>query len=259
MSGNEERAMSVFEKAIAMYFNNTLDQKDPYFLRAGIISDLGKIIPGNKLEGKIKTYFSEYDKWPDAERKVFDFVSIGDPILDLGAGAGKNCLYLQELGAKDVHAVDISSVICEVMRKRGVIKVHKASMNELDKERVFMLMSFGTILLMHNSIAQVGTLEKLKKLFSVINSISLQGARIIATIRNPLHEQTSCLFNRVFKKEEIVTETARIEWKKEIGEWFKFLMIPCYAFEKIAQENGWEIIFKTGIESTMYGVVLEKK
>ena len=50
-------------------------------------------------------YFTEYDEWSPLERRAIEFAK--GRILDIGCGAGRHALYLQEKGF-DVTAIDNS-------------------------------------------------------------------------------------------------------------------------------------------------------
>lgn len=75
-------------------------------------------------------------------------------ILDLGAGAGRHALELQERGFQ-VTAVDVSPEAVEVMRSRGVTDARCGRFDAVAGDR------FDTILLLMHGIGLVGTLEGL--------------------------------------------------------------------------------------------------
>ena len=65
----------------------------------------------------MSTYFSSYDDWPDNVKEAMSFVQ--GRVLDVGVGAGRFALYLQEQG-HEVLGIDVSPGILEVCRQRGV-------------------------------------------------------------------------------------------------------------------------------------------
>lgn len=61
-------------------------------------------------------FFSSYDEWPEAEREALR--GVRGRILDIGCGAGRHALHLQEQG-HEVVAIDASPGAVEVTRARG--------------------------------------------------------------------------------------------------------------------------------------------
>src|ERR1700704_4016299 len=62
-------------------------------------------------------YFREFDDWPEHEREAIQRAH--GRILDIGCGAGRVALYLQQKGHQ-VVAIDNSPVAVKVSRLRGV-------------------------------------------------------------------------------------------------------------------------------------------
>ena len=63
-----------------------------------------------------KLYFSEFEDWPDREKKAMEFVK--GRILDVGCGAGRHSLHLQRKGF-DVLGIDNSPLAIKVCKLRG--------------------------------------------------------------------------------------------------------------------------------------------
>ncbi|MGD0495283.1 MAG: methyltransferase domain-containing protein [Candidatus Bathyarchaeia archaeon] len=63
-----------------------------------------------------KVYFSEYADWPLIEQKAMGFVK--GRVLDIGCGAGRHALYLQQKGFS-VVGVDSSPLAVKVCKLRG--------------------------------------------------------------------------------------------------------------------------------------------
>jgi SAM-dependent methyltransferase len=78
-------------------------------------------------------FFRSYDEWEAWERALIDRVDAG-PVLDLGAGAGRAALHLQERGL-DVTAVESSPGAADVCRRRGVRDVRVTDLNDPPDDR----------------------------------------------------------------------------------------------------------------------------
>ncbi len=252
-----DQTMSAFGRGVSNYFENKKngreisDQENEYRLQKGKLCSAGHIKPWLEAKGEISLYFSRYNEWPIAEREVLEFADIDNPILDFGAGTGRHSLFLQELGAKQVYAVDGSPEICGIARQRGVKKVFCADINWLNNE-LLSSANFKTMLIMHNSIGHAKDWQGFNDFLDTAHNISVPEARMILTVRNPLHVDSKKIFR------ERGTEIVRVKWNGTIGSWFRFLLIPFSMFEKIAFKKGWKVIFATELDSLMYGVVLEK-
>jgi SAM-dependent methyltransferase len=73
-------------------------------------------------------FFRTFDTWDWWERELLPEIDRG-PVLDLGCGAGRVALYLQERGL-DVTAVDVSPGAVEVCRARGVRDARVGDLND---------------------------------------------------------------------------------------------------------------------------------
>lgn len=79
-------------------------------------------------------------------------------VLDIGAGAGRHALILQDDGL-EVTALDLSPQAVEVMRRRGVLRTARGDF--LDREAMAELDRFDTLLLLMNGIGLAGDLAGL--------------------------------------------------------------------------------------------------
>ena len=73
-------------------------------------------------------YFAPYRKWPAIERTAMRYVR--GRVLDVGCGAGRHCIYLQERGHQ-VVGIDVSKLAVEVCRRLGVQDVHQVPLGRL--------------------------------------------------------------------------------------------------------------------------------
>ena len=82
-------------------------------------------------------------------------------VLDAGAGTGRHSLLLREAGL-DVVSIDISPILVELMKQRGLDQVYQSDVFTVD------LGVFDTILFLQNTIGLTGTLERLRELLAVL-------------------------------------------------------------------------------------------
>ena len=93
-------------------------------------------------------------------------------VLDLGAGAGRHALELQERG-HEVTAVDVSTDAVEVMRRRGVRDARCGDLAAVSGEQ------FDTLLLLMHGIGLVGTLEGLAAFLDATRSVLGKGGQVL--------------------------------------------------------------------------------
>ena len=93
-------------------------------------------------------------------------------VLDLGAGAGRHALELQERG-HEVTAVDVSTDAVEVMRRRGVRDARCGDLSAVSGEQ------YDTVLLLMHGIGLVGTLDGLAAFLDATRSVLQKGGRVL--------------------------------------------------------------------------------
>lgn len=206
-------------------------------------------------EEQIERYFWQYIQWPDYEREVLK--EARGKILDIGAGAGRHSLWLQNRGF-DVNAIDISPLVVEVLKNRGVKKVELMPVQRL----AFPENSFDTVLMMFNNFGLAGSVNGTQRVLERIHKITTDKGQIIATIRDPTvteikehlkyHEQ-----NRK-RGRPIGQVTIRLEYKGEKSDWFDLLILTPKELENLVKVVGWKIEKLVVGTDGWYGVVLKK-
>ncbi len=121
-------------------------------------------------EQPVSYYFRKFEEMPLLEQEAIN-MSFGK-VLDIGAAAGAHCLELQKRGA-DVTGLEISPLSCQVMGKRGVVKILNRDIFDPADEK------YDTLLLLMNGIGLVNTLEGLEKFLKNIKSFLNPGGQII--------------------------------------------------------------------------------
>ncbi|HPR32512.1 MAG TPA: class I SAM-dependent methyltransferase [Prolixibacteraceae bacterium] len=115
-------------------------------------------------------FFRKHNDMPLLERIALKRSS--GSILDVGAGAGCHSLYLQEK-KKHVTALEVSTLCCNVMQKRGIHHVINEDIFDIK------IKSFDTILLLMNGIGIAGNLSRLPDLLHCLKKILAPGGSIL--------------------------------------------------------------------------------
>jgi SAM-dependent methyltransferase len=119
-------------------------------------------------------YFTGPSEWGELELAACGRAS--GRVLDVGCGAGRHALYLQEQGFS-VTGVDVSAGACEVSRSRGVRDVRQVGLTELVSltgER------FDTFLMLGANLGLIGPdPQSAESALSALASVAAPGARIL--------------------------------------------------------------------------------
>jgi len=240
---DETITSDVFGKALMSYY---IGEKEPIVLCRE---------DGRKDEFDLQALFSSYHEWPEWEKKSLEHVK--GKVLDIGCGAGRHSLWLQERGFK-VVAIDISPLAVKVAKMRGVENPFLMVAQKL----AFSSNSFDTVLLMGNNFGICGNVANTKRMMRQIYRITSRNGCVIATSNdvtktsNPEHLKYQELNrNRGRPMGQI---TLRIEYKDEIGEWFDLLMVTPYEMEELLKPIGWNIKEVYESEHGLYAAILKK-
>jgi SAM-dependent methyltransferase len=203
------------------------------------------------------TYFEDYRQWMPMERRAIKFAR--GRVLDIGCGAGRHSLYLQQKGM-DVTGIDSSPGAVKVCRLRGLEKVRVRSIGEIEK---FKPGSFDTILMLGNNFGLFGSAAGTRRLLKKLSRITSPGARIIVGTRNP-HLTTDpdhLQYHRLNKKRGRMPGQIRlrVRFGRIIGEWFDYLLVSPKEMETLLSNSGWQIERLIGSGEPSYFAIIRKR
>ncbi len=190
-------------------------------------------------------YFFEYEQWSPLEHKAIERVK--GRVLDIGCGAGRHALYLQQKGF-DVTAIDNSPGAIEVCKLRGL---KNAMVKPIVKVDEFKPNSFDTILMLGNNFGLFGDAENAKLILKKLSRITFSEAQIIAGTRNPYQTDSPehleyHEFNR--RRGRMPGQIKmRVRYGKTVGAWFDYLFVSPEEMQEIVADTDWQI--KEFIES----------
>jgi len=200
-------------------------------------------------------YFSNYKDWPLIEKKAMEFVK--GKVLDIGCGAGRHSLYLQEKGF-DVLATDNSPLAIKICKLRGVKNAEVSPIEELSGE----MGSFDTILMLGNNFGLFGSFEKARILLRRFYEMTSGDALIIAETRDPYNTSNPnhLEYQELNQKRGRMSGQLRIRirFKKYTTPWFDYLLVSKDEMEKILQDTGWKVRQYIDSEMSNYITIIEK-
>ncbi len=204
----------------------------------------------------IAVYFRPYDAFSTMEKRALEHVR--GPTLDVGCGAGRHALHLQDQG-EDVSAIDLSPLAAEVARERGVRCVRVASACD---PLPFEAGSLESILLLGNTFGICGDLPRTRAMLREFRRLSGKSGRLIAHssapgTTNPLH--LDYLKRNLERGRARGLVTVRLRYAGRVGPWFDLLFLSPDSLLSLAWDEGWSLtqVYSCGDLERGYVAVLE--
>ena len=201
-------------------------------------------------------YFQPYEEWPEYEREAM-FEARGR-VLDVGLGAGRHCLWLQERG-HEVMGIDLSPLAVEVSRLRGVKDARVMDVTAMSFPDAY----FDTVLMMGANLGIVGENSEIRRVLSSLNRVSKPDAIIIGSTRDPLKTENPAhlayheMNRRRGKPPGLVT--LRINFRGQSSDWFDFLMMGEGLLAEVLEPTNWEVsrVYRSG-DGGYFAIMIKK-
>lgn len=185
-----------------------------------------------------EVYFHPYKNWPKFERQATRFVR--GRVLDVGCGAGRLALYLQEKGL-EVVAVDYSPLAIKVCRERGVKEAKAFSITELDER----LGLFDSIVMFGNNFGLFGGFKRARMLLKRFHRMTSERGRIIAQSSDPyltkLPEHLAYHKRNRQRGRMGGQLRLRIRHRMVKSPWFDYLLVSRDEMQEILEGTGWQV------------------
>lgn len=210
----------------------------------------------DNTKGFVSNYFAVFNKWPAHEKNAMKLVR--GRVLDIGCGAGRHCLYLQEKGF-DITGIDNSPKAIEVCRARGV---NKAIVRPIESTGKFKPGSFDTIIMMGNNFGLMGSFRKARRLLKVFYGITSPGGQIIAETTDPYKTDYKPhldyqAWNR--KRGRMSGQLKiRVRFGNTVGPWFDYLFVSRPELKEILIGTKWKVAKLINTKGPKYIMVLGK-
>lgn len=206
------------------------------------------------VSGGPEAYFAPFRKWMNCERDAIR--SAKGRVLDIGCGAGRVALHLQEKG-HDVLAVDVSPLAVKVCRQRGVRHARVMSVTAVTKK----LGMFDTIVMYGNNFGLVENPVRARWLLRRFDGMTNAGARLIVQSIDPYdtlakHHLASHRRNRARGRMGGQVRI-RVRYKTFATPWFDYLLVSRDEMRGVLAGSDWRVSRFTG-EGAIYCAVIEK-
>ena len=204
-----------------------------------------------------KLYVAPFRRWPSHHRRAMRYAK--GRVLDVGAGAGRVSLHLQERG-QDVVAIDNSPGAIAVCRRRGVREARVLAFDAIDES----LGTFNTIVLFGNNFGLFGTPTKAKQLLRRLHRMTRNDARIIVESRDVERRGgADAPWHRRYRERNIARGRLpgqiriRVRFRDVIGPWMNYPMVSPDQLRGILAGTRWYVVHVFDSDDT-YVAIIEK-
>jgi SAM-dependent methyltransferase len=202
-------------------------------------------------------YFRDYKEWSSTERRAIKAAK--GRILDIGCGAGRHSIYLQQKGF-DVTGIDNSPGAIKVCKSRGLKKAFVRPIGEIHK---FKPNSFDTVIMLGNNFGLFGSFKRAQVLLKKLYRITSPAAQIIAGTRNPyLTDNPNHLqyLKRNKRRGRMAGQIRmRVRFGSAVGEWFDYLFVSPDEMKEILNNTDWQVEKFINSQEVHYFAVIRKK
>ena len=202
-----------------------------------------------------RIYCAGYEEWPAHYKEALRYVR--GSVLDIGCGAGRHCLYLQEQGF-DVLGIDVSPLAIEVCARRGVRHARVMSVMQVTSR----LGQFDTLLMLGNNFGLFGDATRARRLLRTFHSMTSGQARIIAESTDPYG--TTDAFHLGYhddnrKRGRMAGQLRiRVRYRKYATTWFDYLLVSQDEMRAILDGTDWTVARFVDSDAAPYIAILEK-
>ena len=179
-------------------------------------------------------------------------------VLDIGAGAGRVALFLQEHGC-EVVAIDISPGAVQVMQRRGVADARLMQLRDVHRRNVGV---FDAFVMMGNNFGLFGERNRARRLLRRFARMSSADALIIAETLDPY--QTSEPFHLAYHEQNrgrgrmAGQVRLRVRYRAFKTPWFDYLFVSREELAGLLVGTGWKIRETIDSPGATYIAVIEK-
>jgi SAM-dependent methyltransferase len=202
-----------------------------------------------------RMYFASYDDWPAHYKEAMRHVA--GRVLDIGCGAGRHCLYLQEQGF-DVLGIDISPLAIDVCKRRGVQNAAVVPITRAGPA----LGRFDTLLMLGHNLGLFGGYARARWLLRRFQRMTGEEAVILAETRDPYRTTDPChlaYHERNRRRGRMGGQIRlRVRYREYASPWFDYLFVSRGELEGILSGTGWQIRTSLDGEGGSYIAVLGK-
>jgi SAM-dependent methyltransferase len=204
----------------------------------------------------VADYFAECEDWPMRQKQAVELARGG--VLDVGCGAGRVALHVQEMGL-DVLGIDNSPLAVEVCKLRGLKRAQVLSITELSSK----LGIFDTAIMFGNNFGLFGGFRRARWLLRRLRGLTSERAQIIAETVDPYRtDDPDYLAYQALNRSRGRLSgqmRLRVRYKTLATPWFDYLFVSRDEMRELLDGTGWAVCdFIDQPDSPSYVAVIHK-
>ncbi len=209
------------------------------------------------VEGSVGSavYFESYEEWREIDRRVAALAR--GRVLDVGCGAGRLALHLQERGL-EVVAIDNSPAAVEVCRRRGVKDARALSIADVGPR----LGTFDTVVFMGNNFGLFGSAAGTRRLLRRFHALTAPDGRIVAEVVDPYRTEDPIhlAYHEANRRAGRMAGQIRLRVRYDTDRtpWFDYLFVSLAELHELVRDTGWAVADVLESGGPVYAAVIAK-
>lgn len=205
-----------------------------------------------------KLYFAPYEKWHRIEKKAIRYAK--GRVLDVGCGAGRVGIYLQNQKKLNVLGIDNSPLAIRVSKLRGLRKTRLLDFHEIN----FPPSSFDSVVMFGNNFGLFSSRNRARFLLKRLFRMTSDSAAIICESLDPCNtdDPAHIAYQSRNKRKNRMGGQVRIRarYRHFISRWFDYLLVSKPEMKELVQGTGWHIErFYDAVERPVYTAIIRKE
>lgn len=203
-------------------------------------------------------YFAQHSEWSEQMQAAMAHAT--GRVLDVGCGAGRVSLYLQERGY-EVTGIDVSQRAVEICRERGLREARLLDIVDIDHE---INDPFDSVLLCGNNFGLVGTRSKAPEMLGRLARVTTDDARLIAQSRDPIETTNPAHLSYHDLNRERGRLPGALRMRVRYGQyatpWYDYLFVGPETMRELVAPTAWAVTETIESEHLPeYVAILEKE
>lgn len=191
-----------------------------------------------EVDEPLTRYLATVSHWMPCERRAIRRAR--GRVLDIGAGAGRHALHLQQRGLR-VTAIDPSPAAVQLCRERGLRDVRQKTIERLSLRDG----RFDTVVMFGNNFGLLRSLRWARRLLRVLAQVTARNGQILATSSDPYRttDPVHLAYHRRNRKRGRMSGQLRlrVRYKMRCSPWFDYLLASQDEVRSIVAGTGWTV------------------